>query len=108
MIEVGAGRAGGSGGGGAGERGLAGEGMGMSEETGRGLGSEERLGKTQSLPPCLAFVRPQDADVNGDGLIDYEEFLAASLDRSRLQREEYIKKVGEGGEAGLLCGCVWT
>lgn len=34
----------------------------------------------------------EDADVNGDGLIDYEEFLAASLDRSRLQREEYIKK----------------
>lgn len=53
-------------------------------------------------PPVLVFLRPQDADVNGDGLIDYEEFLAASLDRSRLQREEYIKKVGGewGGEGG--------
>ncbi|GFR48541.1 hypothetical protein Agub_g10439 [Astrephomene gubernaculifera] len=34
----------------------------------------------------------QEADVNGDGLIDYEEFLAATINRSKLEREELLKQ----------------
>ena len=31
-----------------------------------------------------------NADINGDGLIDYEEFLAATIHLSKLQREENL------------------
>ncbi len=47
----------------------------------------------------------QEADVNGDGTIDYEEFLAATINRSKLEREELLKQVGglKGGEQAA-CG----
>mmetsp|Transcript_589 Transcript_589/g.732 ORF Transcript_589/g.732 Transcript_589/m.732 type:complete len:598 (-) Transcript_589:579-2372(-) len=32
-----------------------------------------------------------DADVNGDGTIDYEEFLAATINRSKLERDELLR-----------------
>jgi hypothetical protein len=34
----------------------------------------------------------EDADVNGDGRIDYQEFLAATLSVGRLEQEENIYK----------------
>ncbi|KAG2438170.1 hypothetical protein HXX76_005777 [Chlamydomonas incerta] len=43
-----------------------------------------------------------EADVNGDGTIDYEEFLAATINRSKLEREELLKgafaKFDENGD----------
>jgi calcium-dependent protein kinase len=35
--------------------------------------------------------------VNGDGIIDYEEFLAATINRSKLEREELLRQVGPRG-----------
>ena len=33
----------------------------------------------------------QDADIDGDGTIDYEEFLAATINQSKLEREDHLK-----------------
>ncbi|GLI64986.1 hypothetical protein VaNZ11_008411 [Volvox africanus] len=47
----------------------------------------------------------QEADVNGDGMIDYEEFLAATINRSKLEREELLKqafaKFDENGDGQI-------
>ncbi len=45
---------------------------------------------------------PQEADVDGNGTIDYEEFLAATVNRSKLAREELLKEVRGGGDTGML------
>jgi hypothetical protein len=34
------------------------------------------------------------ADVDGDGLIDYNEFVAATMHVSKLEKEELLQKVG--------------
>lgn len=34
------------------------------------------------------------ADVDGDGLIDYNEFVAATMHLSKLEKEELLQKVG--------------
>lgn len=36
-----------------------------------------------------------DADIDGDGTIDYEEFIAATMNQSKLEREEHLKKAFE-------------
>lgn len=36
-----------------------------------------------------------EADVNGDGTIDYEEFLAATINRSKLEREDLLRQVSQ-------------
>lgn len=36
------------------------------------------------------------ADVSGDGLIDYNEFVAATMHLSKLEKEELLQKVGRG------------
>lgn len=33
------------------------------------------------------------ADVDGDGLIDYNEFVAATMHLSKLEKEELLQKV---------------
>ncbi|KXZ50905.1 hypothetical protein GPECTOR_14g152 [Gonium pectorale] len=47
----------------------------------------------------------KEADVNGDGLIDYEEFLAATINKSKLDREELLKqafaKFDENGDGQI-------
>ena len=45
----------------------------------------------------------QEADVNGDGMIDYEEFLAATINRSKLEREELLKQVGSYKGPCMCC-----
>ena len=40
---------------------------------------------------AYAFTIHQDADIDGDGTIDYEEFLAATINQSKLEREEHLK-----------------
>jgi calcium-dependent protein kinase len=37
----------------------------------------------------------QEADVNGDGTIDYEEFLAATINVGKLEREDNLKRAFE-------------
>ena len=51
---------------------------------------------------CAVAVAPQEelknlmaiADVDGDGLIDYNEFVAATMHVSKLEKEELLQKVG--------------
>ncbi len=40
--------------------------------------------------------------MNGDGCVDYEEFLAATINRSKLEREELLKQVRPGAPNNLL------
>ncbi len=40
--------------------------------------------------------------MNGDGTIDYEEFLAATINRSKLEREELLRQVS-GGALSSIC-----
>jgi hypothetical protein len=40
------------------------------------------------------------ADVDGDGLIDYNEFVAATMHLSKLEKEELLQKVGRGRGRG--------
>ena len=42
-----------------------------------------------------ACVLLQEWDVNGDGTIDYEEFLAATINMGKLEREEHLKRAFE-------------
>mmetsp|Transcript_22082 Transcript_22082/g.37757 ORF Transcript_22082/g.37757 Transcript_22082/m.37757 type:complete len:95 (+) Transcript_22082:59-343(+) len=37
----------------------------------------------------------EDADVNGDGTIDYEEFLAATISAGKIERDEHLKMAFE-------------
>jgi len=37
----------------------------------------------------------RDADIDGDGTIDYEEFIAATINQNKLEREEHLKKAFE-------------
>lgn len=46
-------------------------------------------------PPRPAALFAQDADLDGDNLIDYEEFLACTISQSKLQREEYLRHAFE-------------
>jgi hypothetical protein len=52
------------------------------------------------------------ADVSGDGLIDYNEFVAATMHLSKLEKEELLQKVGRGlggRRVGWMRGCgVWV
>jgi calcium-dependent protein kinase len=54
------------------------------------------------------------ADVSGDGLIDYNEFVAATLHVSKLEKEETLQKVClRLRGCGVVCcigvfACVWT
>ena len=60
----------------------------------------------------------QDADIDGDGTIDYEEFLAATINQSKLEREDHLKAAfqhfdldGDGqithDELIQVCGAGW-
>jgi Ca2+-binding EF-hand superfamily protein len=40
-------------------------------------------------------VRAQAADTNGDGRLDWQEFLSATLNASRLEREERLRTAFE-------------
>jgi hypothetical protein len=44
------------------------------------------------------------ADVDGDGLIDYNEFVAATMHVSKLEKEELLQKVsGCGVKTNSVC-----
>lgn len=50
----------------------------------------------------------ENADVNGDGKVDYEEFLAATMHLGKLEREENLYKafqvcMGWGGWSTQSC-----
>ncbi len=53
---------------------------------------------------CPSYRRLQGSDINLDGVVDYEEFLAATLNRTKLQREELLRQVGGGGAGGGVGG----
>lgn len=44
------------------------------------------------------------ADVDGDGLIDYNEFVAATMHISKLEKEELLQV---RARARTCCSCVW-
>lgn len=44
----------------------------------------------------------ENADVNSDGKVDYEEFLAATMHLGKLEREENLYKAFQVGEAITL------
>ena len=43
-----------------------------------------------SCPPCLPPQVLHDSDVNGNGTLDYEEWLAATLATRLLEREDLL------------------
>lgn len=52
------------------------------------------------LPPLLLLLPQSElqslmaiADVDGDGLIDYNEFVAATMHLSKLNKEELLQRV---------------
>lgn len=49
------------------------------------------------------------ADVDGDGLIDYNEFVAATMHLSKLEKEELLQQVRPRGlgPRHQLKACVW-
>lgn len=55
--------------------------------------------KAQPLLLCAAVLQDElknlmaIADVDGDGLIDYNEFVAATMHVSKLEKEELLQKV---------------
>lgn len=43
----------------------------------------------------MVVANAQEADVNGDGTFDYEEFLAATINVGKLEREDHLKRAFE-------------
>lgn len=55
--------------------------------------------KDSKIPEAELALIMANADVNGDGKVDYEEFLAATMHLGKLEREEHLYrafKVGQG------------
>lgn len=46
--------------------------------------------KDTKIPEAELQVIMANADVNGDGKVDYEEFLAATMHLGKLEREEHL------------------
>jgi hypothetical protein len=69
--------------------------------------------KDTKIPEAELEAIMANADVNGDGKVDYEEFLAATMHLGKLEREEHLYRafkvttqVLPAGTAGpLLTGC---
>ena len=38
----------------------------------------------------LTFIGKQQADADGNGIIDYEEFITATMHMNRMDREEHL------------------
>lgn len=47
------------------------------------------------------------ADVDGNGTIDYEEFVAATVNLNKLEKEEHCMEVHMCCTAGQACSCKW-
>lgn len=69
--------------------------------------------KDTKIPEAELEVIMANADVNGDGKVDYEEFVAATMHLGKLEREEHLYKAfqvrGRGtrqrAEVGCVAGC---
>ena len=48
--------------------------------------------KDSKIPEAELELIMANADVNGDGKVDYEEFLAATMHLGKLEREEHLYK----------------
>jgi len=48
--------------------------------------------KDVKIPEAELEAIMANADVNGDGKVDYEEFLAATMHLGKLEREEHLYK----------------
>jgi Ca2+-binding EF-hand superfamily protein len=48
--------------------------------------------KDSKIPEAELEHIMANADVNGDGKVDYEEFLAATMHLGKLEREEHLYK----------------
>lgn len=48
--------------------------------------------KDSKIPEAELEAIMANADVNGDGKVDYEEFLAATMHLGKLEREEHLYK----------------
>jgi hypothetical protein len=83
--------------------------------------------KDTKIPEAELELIMANADVNGDGKVDYEEFLAATMHLGKLEREEHLyrafKVCRTGGrqwaetalhaagcaESAFVCShCVWA
>ena len=45
--------------------------------------------------PCSFSCIPEQADVDGNGTIDYVEFISATMHMNRLEKEDHIFKAFE-------------
>lgn len=48
--------------------------------------------KDSKIPEAELEVIMANADVNGDGKVDYQEFVAATMHLGKLEREEHLYK----------------
>ena len=64
--------------------------------------------KGSLLPADELVAIMENADIDGDGKIDYEEFLAATMHLGKLEREEHMLKAFQvsGGLVGVVCAVV--
>jgi hypothetical protein len=60
--------------------------------------------KDSKIPEAELELIMANADVNGDGKVDYEEFLAATMHLGKLEREEHLYKAFKVRHQGVGVG----